>query len=82
MTNKIDRLMEHAVKRDVFPAADLLAGHEGKILHQNTYGKAREGTCFDIASLTKPICTATLCMLAIQDNKLKLSDPVSQWFKL
>lgn len=85
MTQAIDQAMKQAVSLGVFPAASLLVGRGGgaegggEILHHAHYGKAREGTCFDIASLTKPICTATLCMISVEEGRLKLSDTVYQW---
>lgn len=85
MTQAIDQAMQQAVERGIFPAASLLAGRRGgpegggEILHHSHYGKAREGTCFDIASLTKPICTATLCMISAKEGRLKLSDTVYEW---
>ena len=79
MTKAIDQAMEQAVERGVFPAASLLVGRGGEILHEGNYGKARTGTYFDIASLTKPISTATLAMQLVQEGLLKLNDTVYQW---
>ncbi|MDO8527086.1 MAG: serine hydrolase domain-containing protein [Deltaproteobacteria bacterium] len=75
----IDQEMEAAVESGVFPAASLLVAKEGQILHHNHYGKARTGTFFDIASLTKPLSTATLAMQLVQEDLLKLDDTVYQW---
>jgi len=71
--------MEKAITDGVFPAADLLVAREGEIVHHGQYGDARGGTCFDIASLTKPVCTATLVMMLVEENLLKLTDTVYQW---
>lgn len=79
MSASIDLLMKQAVERGVFPSAALAVGLEGKMVHQGYYGKARKGMCFDIASLTKPICTATLAQILIQEKKLNLSDTLAQW---
>ncbi len=79
MTNAIDQMMKEAIEKGVFPSASLLVAKEGTILHEKNYGKARAGTCFDIASLTKPIATATLAMEFVQEGLLKLEDTVYQW---
>lgn len=79
MANAVDRMMEKGIKDKVFPAASLLVSKKGEILHNKQYGDAREGTCFDIASLTKPICTATLATMLIEEGLLKLTDTVYQW---
>ncbi|MFH1874628.1 MAG: serine hydrolase domain-containing protein [Pseudomonadota bacterium] len=77
--NIIDQEMEKAITQGVFPAADLLVAKQGQIIYHKQYGNAREGTCFDIASLTKPVCTATLVMLLNAKGLLKLSDTAYQW---
>jgi len=79
MTKAIDQMMEQAVERGIFPSSSLLVGREGEIIFEKHYGKARSGTCFDIASLTKPIATATLAMQFAQEGLLKLTDTVYQW---
>lgn len=79
MNAVIDHEMEQAVERGVFPSAELLVARNGDILHHNHYGKARGGTCFDIASLTKPMATATLAMQLVQEGLLKTTDTVYQW---
>lgn len=79
MTKALDRLFEEAVVDGVFPAADVLAAKDGVVVFQSSYGTARKSTCFDIASLTKPICTATLAMMLVAEGLLKLDDTVYQW---
>ena len=37
------------------------------------------GTCYDLASLTKVVCTTTLALLARQRGSLDLEDPVVRW---
>ena len=68
MTAAIDQMMKQAVERGIFPSASLLVGHNNNIIHEGNYGKARSGTCFDIASLTKPVATATLAMQLVQEG--------------
>ncbi|MBN1282189.1 MAG: beta-lactamase family protein [Proteobacteria bacterium] len=79
MTRRIDSAFRHAISDGVFPAADVLVAKEGEVLYSGRFGLARECTCFDIASLTKPIATATLTMMLAADGLLKLDDTVYQW---
>jgi len=79
MKDQINRAMEKAVSDGVFPAADLLVAKDGEVLHHKQYGDAREGTYFDIASITKPVCTATLIMMLVEEGLLKLTDNAYQW---
>lgn len=75
----IDQMMEQAIERGVFPAASLLVGHHGDILHEGNYGEARGGVYFDVASLTKPVSTTTLVMQLVQEDLLHLDDTLQQW---
>ena len=80
MTDKIHTAMKQAVEDGFFPSAELLVSRQNEILLHHHYGKCREGTCFDIASLTKPVCTATLTMQLVAEELFSLSDKISQWF--
>jgi CubicO group peptidase (beta-lactamase class C family) len=79
MKNRVDQALEDAVSEGVFPAADLLVAKGGNIVHEACYGNARDNTCFDIASLTKPVATATLAMRLDAEGLLKLDDTIYQW---
>ncbi len=79
MTRKIDQAFQKALSDGVFPSADVLAAREGELVYASHFGMAREDTCFDISSLTKPICTATLAMMLDAEGLLKLDDTVYQW---
>ncbi len=79
MNKAIDRIFEEAVSAGAFPAAELCAGRGGEIAYAAHYGNSRPETCFDIASLTKPFCTATVAMQLVAEGLLKLDDSVYQW---
>lgn len=79
MTKKIDRAFEEAIVSGVFPAADVLVAKNGEVAFEAAYGNARKGTCFDIASLTKPFSTAALAMTLVAEKLLTLDDTVYQW---
>ena len=75
----IEQLMQQGIDRGIFPAASLLIGTPNQILFDQHFGQAREGTCFDIASLTKAVSTATLCMQFYAEDLIKMGDTLFQW---
>lgn len=79
MPPSIDRAFKKALADGIFPAADLLVAKGGEVICQAHYGNAREHTCFDIASITKSVSTATLTMMLVAEELLKLDDTVYQW---
>ena len=81
MSKQIEQCMQEAVDRGVFPAASLLVGNETGVLFHQFFGQARVGTCFDIASVTKAVSTATLAMQLVAEDLLHLNDPLVQWIK-
>lgn len=78
-SNAIDKAFKDAIEDGVFPSADICVARGGEIVHSGHYGNARAGTCFDIASLTKPICTATLAAQLFTEGVIKLTDTVYEW---
>jgi CubicO group peptidase (beta-lactamase class C family) len=88
MSDPIADKMQEGVEQGVFPGAVLLVLHKGQTVHHGAYGCAcllpeREaatvGTIYDLASLTKPIATATAVLLLVADGKLVLDDPLEQY---
>jgi len=85
---KLDAAVRGAIDRAEVPGAVLLLIREGKVVFRRAYGlRAKEpapspmslDTIFDLASLTKPVATASSILLLIDRKTLKLSDPVRQW---
>ncbi len=84
----IDRIVEEGLERKRMPGAVVVVGHQGKIVHRKAYG-FREiepvqlpmtvDTVFDLASLTKPIATATSVMTLIEKGQIKLHEPVATY---
>jgi CubicO group peptidase (beta-lactamase class C family) len=71
-----------------FPAASIEVGRAdgpvwryatGRLTYDEEALPADITTIFDLASLTKVIATTTLVMRAIDDGRLGLDDPLSQW---
>jgi CubicO group peptidase (beta-lactamase class C family) len=84
----IDDAINAAIERGQLPGAVVLVLQRDKALYHKAYGQRSkrpiptlmtEDTVFDLASLTKPIATATAIMLLLEDGKLKLDDPVAKY---
>ncbi|MCH9655202.1 MAG: DUF1343 domain-containing protein [Planctomycetes bacterium] len=83
----IDFVIQRGLDRNSMPGAVVLVGYKGKIVFRKAYGYRQiqpekvamtADTVFDMASLTKPIATATSVMQLVEQGQLKLNDPVSQ----
>lgn len=88
MNDCISQKMVEGLVSGVFPGAVLLVEFEGSIVFHKAFGlqdlESRRAeidcnTLFDIASLTKPLATATAISLLIQEEVLGLNDPVSKY---
>ncbi len=88
MTVLITEKLRDGVLSGVFPGAVLLISHHEKIVYHKAIGHAQIvptkipltlNTFFDLASLTKPLATATAIALLIGKRLLHLNDPVSKF---
>ena len=79
-------LLRSAVADRAFPAAAIEVGRGERILWRDVFGTltyepdspaVTSDTIFDLASLTKVICTATLAMRAVDDGRIGLDEPVA-----
>ena len=86
--SRIDYVVEEEIKKGNFPGAVVLVGQRNKVLYCKAFGYEvtepyeevmNNGTIFDLASLTKPIATATSIMVLADKRKIKLSDYVSRY---
>jgi serine-type D-Ala-D-Ala carboxypeptidase len=84
----IDDAVKAAIERGELPGAVVLVIHKGEVVYRKAYGDRQkkplptlmtDDTVFDLASLTKPIATATAILLLLEDGKLRLEDRVSQY---
>lgn len=84
----IDELVNQAVAGRQVPGAVVMIGHNGRVVFRKAYGERslepmRESmtldTIFDMASLTKPVITATAIMQLCEQGKLSFNDPVSKY---
>jgi uncharacterized protein YbbC (DUF1343 family) len=84
---EIGRLVDEGLRARRMPGCVVLVARRGKIVFHQAYGQRQvepervpmtTDTVFDLASLTKPIVTATCVMLLMEDGKLRLEDPVAK----
>lgn len=84
----IDNIIEHAIADGKCPNADLVIGRAEEILYEKVYGRLSvdpeerpmmPGMVFDLASLTKPMATATSIMILHERGKLNVKDPVAKY---
>src|SRR5215475_7316365 len=84
----IDTLVQQAIEQKQIPGAVVEIGHGGHVVFRKAYGErslepTREAmtldTVFDMASLTKPLMTATAVMQLCEQGKLSFNDPVEKY---
>ena len=82
---RIDTAVEEAIAARELPGAVVLVGRRDRVVFRRAYGNrallpVREAmtvdTVFDVASLTKPVATATSVMILVERGKVSLLDPV------
>ncbi len=81
--------IERAIERGETPGAVLAVGRHTGIEAIKSFGSANllgetcamtEETIFDMASVTKPMATATSIMILLEEGRLRLDDPVVRFF--
>ena len=81
---KLDILINKELETETFPGIEILYAKGSEVLLHKTWGKMQSGnsspllldTIFDVASLTKPVVTATLLLIMQEEGSLKLGDAV------
>jgi len=85
---QIDALVEKDIADKKLPGAVVLIGHKGKIVFRKAFGnralvptieKMTLDTIFDVASLTKPVATATSIMILVERGQLRLNDTIGKF---
>ena len=86
----IDSAVAAALKQNRLPGCVVLIGRTDEILFEKAYGNRAVkpevetmtvDTLFDLASLTKPIATATSVMLLIERGDVELDAPASKYLE-
>ncbi|MHC4544121.1 MAG: serine hydrolase domain-containing protein [Planctomycetota bacterium] len=79
----IDRVVEEEIEKGNIPGAVVLVRQKNKVLYWKAFGhevnepfeeQMSKNTIFDLASLTKPIATATSILILADQGKIKLGD--------
>ena len=82
---RLEQLILDSIEHDIFPGAVVCLYQEGEPVFLGAYGHRmitpqrlpmREETLFDLASLTKPVATATAAMLLREQGRVNLSEDV------
>ncbi len=84
----IAEVVEAQIRAGKLPGAVVLVGHEGKVVYRRAFGlrtlqpatAMTEDTIFDLASLTKPLATATAVLQLVERGKLKLDAPAARYW--
>jgi CubicO group peptidase (beta-lactamase class C family) len=84
----LDGMINGAIARKDFPGAVMLIGRKGKTVFRKAYGESQwvperkpldETMIFDLASITKPVATATSFMILVEDGKISLDEKVKDY---
>ncbi|HJT31563.1 MAG TPA: serine hydrolase domain-containing protein [Pirellulales bacterium] len=85
---EIDGAIDEALVNKQMPGCVVLIARQGKIVLLKAYGQRSLepaetpmtcDTVFDLASLTKPIATATSVMLLVEQGRLTLDEPAAKY---
>jgi CubicO group peptidase (beta-lactamase class C family) len=85
---EIDQVVEDEIAKGNFPGAVVLVGQKDDIVYRQAFGNKIVDPCaeptdintiFDLASMTKPIATATSILILRDCKKISLDDNVSKY---
>ncbi|MBS4000675.1 MAG: serine hydrolase [Desulfobulbaceae bacterium] len=86
--NYIDTVINKAIENNNIPGAVVLIGRNESVIYKKAFGKRSVKpveedmtveTIFDIASITKPIATATSIMILVERGEISLIDDVNKY---
>jgi CubicO group peptidase (beta-lactamase class C family) len=84
----LDQIIGEALQRKDFPGAVLLVTRKGKTVYRKAFGESQwlpepkpmsVDMIFDLASITKPVATATSVMILVERGKIRLWDKVKEF---
>ncbi len=86
---KADSIITNGIKKEAFPGAQVLVAKNGKIIFHEVYGyhtydsiqKVDKTDLYDLASVTKIMGPLPALMKLVEDGKLDLDAPFSQYWK-
>jgi len=86
--NVVPAQIQTAIAHKDFPGAVILVARKGKIVLRDAYGDCQwvpekrpmaTSMIFDLASITKPVATATSIMILVEQGKIRLWDKVKDF---
>ncbi len=86
--NLVKSIIKAAIKRKDFPGATILVARKGKIVLRDAFGNCQWipeerpmeiNMIFDLASITKPVATATSIMILVEHGRIRLWDKVKDF---
>ncbi len=86
---RIAPLVQAAIQAKKIPGAVVLIGHNGQVVYRKAFGSRSlvperhpmmVNTIFDMASVTKVVATTTAVMQLVEQGKIVLSAPVSEYW--
>lgn len=89
LEQRIRTFIQDAIQRRAFPAATVVVGRGNNVLASGAYGtytydadarRVELNASFDLASLTKVIATTTAVMLLVEEERLRLEEPIVTFF--
>ena len=84
----LDSLIQGAIEKEEIPGAAILVARKGKIVIRKAFGFSQlipekkpmnVNQIFDLASITKPVATATSIMKLVERGHIRLWDKVNQY---
>ena len=84
----LENIIDEAVRNKEFPGADILVGRKERIVYHKIFGDSQlvpdrrpmePEMMFDLASITKPVATATSVMILVERGKIRLGDKVKDF---
>jgi len=85
---RLDEVIARSLERRDFPGAVLLVTRKGRVVWRKAYGQSqlvpapapmKPDLVFDLASLTKPVATATSIMILVEQGRIRLWDRVTNF---
>lgn len=85
---RAERIVVEGIEKNEYTAGAYAVGRRGSVVAQGAFGRhgeagapeARIDSIFDMASVTKPVCTATSLMMLVEQGRVHLNQPVTDFF--
>lgn len=85
---RVEQIVVAGIEKSEYTAGVYLVARHGKIAAQGAFGRlgeddapeARIDSIFDMASMTKPVSTATSLMMLVEQGILHINQPVTDFF--